>query len=314
MPKKKKGKKKGAAEDGAPPKRSMAEKVEEMYARGMSPEEVSTALEAELASEEAAFAAMTPEQQRAADEAVWQRREAAMNDKSTEKWIAEVSSLTFLMPTTTDRRVVDQQVLARPPRATPEIWSVSFTNAGGQWMVTIIIEHIGTPHDGMVVRGAIGTFRTSPDARDMIHSLFSAMAEPEMPTQTGPPHRPLQLFLAYRLKGSFDEIRDAMGQCQIACVLEEKEAAKASAAEHGTEYKGRNLRQCASCGSTDYAALKKCSACGEVMYCSKECQKQHWKVHKPSCKKSAKSKDSKSKNAGSNASGAGGGGGPKPKS
>ena len=30
------------------------------------------------------------------------------------------------------------------------------------------------------------------------------------------------------LPGSFDEIRDAMGQCQIACVLEEKEAAKVS--------------------------------------------------------------------------------------
>ena len=42
---------------------------------------------------------------------------------------------------------------------------------------------------------------------------------------------------------------------------------------------------CASCGiaSTD---LKKCSSCKRTKYCSVECQKRHWKVHKKICKSS----------------------------
>lgn len=30
---------------------------------------------------------------------------------------------------------------------------------------------------------------------------------------------------------------------------------------------------------------KKCSACGNVFYCSKKCQKDHWKVHKAPCRR-----------------------------
>ena len=42
---------------------------------------------------------------------------------------------------------------------------------------------------------------------------------------------------------------------------------------------------CAACGiaSTD---LKKCGACNKTKYCSVECQKRHWKVHKKMCKSS----------------------------
>jgi hypothetical protein len=29
--------------------------------------------------------------------------------------------------------------------------------------------------------------------------------------------------------------------------------------------------------------LRKCSVCGEARYCSTDCQREHWKVHKPSC-------------------------------
>jgi radical SAM protein with 4Fe4S-binding SPASM domain len=31
--------------------------------------------------------------------------------------------------------------------------------------------------------------------------------------------------------------------------------------------------------------LRQCSACKKVYYCSAECQKAHWKVHKADCKK-----------------------------
>jgi hypothetical protein len=30
--------------------------------------------------------------------------------------------------------------------------------------------------------------------------------------------------------------------------------------------------------------LKTCTACKSVKYCSRECQRAHWKVHKPACK------------------------------
>ena len=34
-------------------------------------------------------------------------------------------------------------------------------------------------------------------------------------------------------------------------------------------------------------SFKSCSQCGQAKYCSKECQKAHWKQHKRSCKKKA---------------------------
>jgi hypothetical protein len=37
---------------------------------------------------------------------------------------------------------------------------------------------------------------------------------------------------------------------------------------------------CASCGA---AAALHCSRCTRVKYCSKECQRAHWKAHRPSC-------------------------------
>jgi hypothetical protein len=38
---------------------------------------------------------------------------------------------------------------------------------------------------------------------------------------------------------------------------------------------------CAACGKT--AAQSRCSACRKVAYCSRSCQKSHWKTHKPEC-------------------------------
>lgn len=50
---------------------------------------------------------------------------------------------------------------------------------------------------------------------------------------------------------------------------------------------------CANCGLKG-DDLKRCADCGQVRYCSRECQKKHWKIHKMDCKKSSSS--SKQKN------------------
>jgi hypothetical protein len=43
---------------------------------------------------------------------------------------------------------------------------------------------------------------------------------------------------------------------------------------------------CAQCFQVD--KLKKCSRCNLIPYCSKECQRKHWKLHKLQCKHAAK--------------------------
>lgn len=46
-------------------------------------------------------------------------------------------------------------------------------------------------------------------------------------------------------------------------------------------------RCCAACGTLEGVAgvgkLKSCSKCHSVRYCSAECQKAHWRAHKPAC-------------------------------
>jgi hypothetical protein len=41
---------------------------------------------------------------------------------------------------------------------------------------------------------------------------------------------------------------------------------------------------CGECKKKDHG-YKKCSACDVTRYCSKECQRKHWKNHKEQCKK-----------------------------
>ena len=39
------------------------------------------------------------------------------------------------------------------------------------------------------------------------------------------------------------------------------------------------------CGACEAPATLVCGGCGDISYCSKECQKSHWKSgHKSSCK------------------------------
>ena len=40
---------------------------------------------------------------------------------------------------------------------------------------------------------------------------------------------------------------------------------------------------CGACGRTD-GAVSRCGGCGLVSYCSRDCQKAHWKAHKKACR------------------------------
>ncbi|KAK3271460.1 hypothetical protein CYMTET_20191 [Cymbomonas tetramitiformis] len=46
--------------------------------------------------------------------------------------------------------------------------------------------------------------------------------------------------------------------------------------------KERTIQKCAAC-SLPGKKMKKCSGCRLVSYCSRECQKEHWKMHKENC-------------------------------
>lgn len=42
--------------------------------------------------------------------------------------------------------------------------------------------------------------------------------------------------------------------------------------------------QCRNCQKCSEKKLKKCSACRKALYCNETCQKEHWSIHKNSCK------------------------------
>ena len=48
-------------------------------------------------------------------------------------------------------------------------------------------------------------------------------------------------------------------------------------------FEPRPKSTCGECKKKDYG-YKKCSACKTTRYCSVECQRKHWKTHKPQCK------------------------------
>jgi hypothetical protein len=48
-------------------------------------------------------------------------------------------------------------------------------------------------------------------------------------------------------------------------------------------FEPRSKSTCAECKKQDHG-YKKCSGCEVTRYCSVECQRKHWKTHKPICK------------------------------
>ena len=47
----------------------------------------------------------------------------------------------------------------------------------------------------------------------------------------------------------------------------------------------QSLTQCANCSGPGQPSLLSCSACKQTKYCSRTCQKSHWKIHKLNCSK-----------------------------
>lgn len=44
-------------------------------------------------------------------------------------------------------------------------------------------------------------------------------------------------------------------------------------------------KSCAECGLVSEESCSKCAACKSVSYCSVDCQRKHWTIHKPDCRK-----------------------------
>ena len=63
-----------------------------------------------------------------------------------------------------------------------------------------------------------------------------------------------------------------------------KKVTKTTEDKEVTETTKESKRHCTNCG-IKVSDMKRCADCGKVKYCSRECQKKHWKIHKADCKK-----------------------------
>ena len=77
-------------------------------------------------------------------------------------------------------------------------------------------------------------------------------------------------------KGSLSSLFDQPGGAGVEKPHEEKPTAAS------------DKKCCANCG-LKVDEMKRCADCGQVKYCSRDCQKKHWKIHKLDCKKSSSS-------------------------
>jgi len=203
-----------------------------------------------------------------------------------ENILAQVSNLPYIgRPDPTDPRNMMSISDLCDANLPIESWSVSFNQLSGSlFSITICIQNEGCSNDGWPVFGKYSMCHVKPSADFLTRVLCYAMLDPTQPDRTGPPHRPTKLFFAYRLQDVYELVQESMMMVGIFCELETKQAAKKSAKDHGTDYKGRNHRTCEVCPKFEHLSF--CSACKKASYCSKKCQKIDWKNHKQICRHS----------------------------
>ena len=85
----------------------------------------------------------------------------------------------------------------------------------------------------------------------------------------------------------------SMEQWQAQLQLQHMQNVKRQAERMKKENKGSVVKSrsisCAACGLVDSGDnMRRCSQCKSVSYCGKECQRQHWRKHKPFCVTTAK--------------------------
>lgn len=86
-------------------------------------------------------------------------------------------------------------------------------------------------------------------------------------------------------------LEDSMASCMQKAALGDSDAGTARRMKEGVSSDvtafsepTNRLDRCANCGEPGQPTLLTCSACKKIKYCSKTCQKSHWKTHKIGCK------------------------------
>lgn len=206
------------------------------------------------------------------DAAMWKKQDNEINQLNHTVLLQELRNLPTLC---------DPKLHVDDPRS--ECWIISYTAfQPGMYSITQFIEHHYSEHHETLVAGKWNIEREVPQSKMMIAAISSAMLHP-IDRLTGPPHRPLSLCIAYRLKHAYEDIKNFMRQVGISCQLETIKAAKETAKRHGTDYLGRNAQRCRVCFDTSNKLLR-CGGCSATTYCGIFCQKADWKRgHKLTC-------------------------------
>eukprot|EP01083_Nonionella_stella_P146562 461139_1 len=179
-------------------------------------------------------------------------------------------------------------------------WCVSYTtfNAFESNKRAFLIDIVCQQTEAMEV--LLSTFGI-PSATQIISAMLQAMVYPSSHTH---PYKPFHVLVAHRLKGAYEEVKNTMDCYGIPCTLEPKESAIDSSTNHNTHVDGFNYAYnreeylkfnqiCSNnkCEMTKKALwkisrekFKKCIQCKRATYCSRKCQKYHWKFgHNRDC-------------------------------
>jgi hypothetical protein len=94
-----------------------------------------------------------------------------------------------------------------------------------------------------------------------------------------------------------EEWAETDGSPKFCAALAAEQDAAIAAPPTTSSGKSKAVKMCAapgctagSFGGSSKATMMKCSRCKSVVYCGVECQRRHWKAHKPACKAASAAK------------------------